>query len=760
MKMKLFTLAVFALHFNLLFSQTVTFNHTGAVQTWIVPPCVTSIDVIVAGAKGGGANGGAGARITGTLAVTPGQTLNIYCGGMGTSGNNSGGFNGGGTGHASTDGNVNYNAWGGGGASDIRIGGTALANRVIVAGGGGGRSGGSSPVCGGPANCNNGAQGCNTYGLGGLGGTQTAGGAGGIPWASTPPGGAPGALGVGGAAGPWQTASGGGGGGGYYGGGGGGNDGCCTGANGGGGGGGGSSLVPAGGGCQPANNNGHGYVTINYIPASELFINSQIDQPSCFGLSDGSIEVDVSGGVLNYEISWNGTSTGNPSGPEITVSGGSYIIPNLSAGNYVLTVSDAGGCVENINVSINQPTQVTMNLLSSPVICNGDSTGSIAVQVSNGSAGYSVQWSGPVSGNPSGTEIASSGGNYTITGLSAGNYTVEATDNNNCLVTANSVVTEPALLTASNSTISTICYGSLDGSATITVNGGINGYQVSWTGPQTGNPAGTEVNNSGGTYTIPNIQAGSYLITVTDVNNCVANTTAIVPEPPLITSSADLSVCYLDIPYTWNSVVFNTSGTQITTLQTAQGCDSILTMNLSIDNPSVSVSATEMLIDSEQETMLIAVGSPPGGSYSWSPINSLDNGLSDVVVATPTATTVYTVTYSINDCPIETNLTIVVNPDKVIYYIPNSFTPDGDGHNQMFNPIFFSGISKDVFEMSIYNRWGELIFQTYDPDQGWDGSYGIGGKDVAPGTYVYKIKYKLPDLDEYRELTGHVNLLK
>ncbi|MFM7637058.1 MAG: glycine-rich protein, partial [Crocinitomicaceae bacterium] len=115
--------ALFAFVSFISMAQTVTFNHTGAVQTWIVPPCVTSIDVIVAGAKGGGAIGGAGARITGTLAVTPGQTLNIYCGGMGTSGNNSGGFNGGGTGHASTDGNVNYNAWGGGGASDIRIGG-------------------------------------------------------------------------------------------------------------------------------------------------------------------------------------------------------------------------------------------------------------------------------------------------------------------------------------------------------------------------------------------------------------------------------------------------------------------------------------------------------------------------------------------------------------------------------------------------------------------------------------------------------------
>jgi len=105
------------------FSQTtVTFNYTGAVQTWIVPPCVYNINTVVAGAKGGGTNGGNGARITANIAVTPGQTLYIYCGGMGIQGANSGGWNGGGTGHNST-GSSTYRSWGGGGASDIRING-------------------------------------------------------------------------------------------------------------------------------------------------------------------------------------------------------------------------------------------------------------------------------------------------------------------------------------------------------------------------------------------------------------------------------------------------------------------------------------------------------------------------------------------------------------------------------------------------------------------------------------------------------------
>ena len=78
---------------------TATFNFTGQVQQWVVPPCVYEVCTDVSGAKGGGANGGNGARITACIPVQPGDVLYLYIGGMGTQGNNSGGWNGGGTGH-------------------------------------------------------------------------------------------------------------------------------------------------------------------------------------------------------------------------------------------------------------------------------------------------------------------------------------------------------------------------------------------------------------------------------------------------------------------------------------------------------------------------------------------------------------------------------------------------------------------------------------------------------------------------------------
>lgn len=121
--------------------ETITFNFTGAVQTWVVPLEVTSITFELKGASGGDASGGGwtvyggrGASLTASMSVTPGSTIYFFVGGAGTDANQTtvtGGFNGGGAGAL-------FSGGGGGGATDIRIGGADLSNRIAVAGGGGG----------------------------------------------------------------------------------------------------------------------------------------------------------------------------------------------------------------------------------------------------------------------------------------------------------------------------------------------------------------------------------------------------------------------------------------------------------------------------------------------------------------------------------------------------------------------------------------------------------------------------------------------
>jgi len=96
--------------------------------------------------------------------------------------------------------------------------------------------------------------------------------------------------------------------------------------------------------------------------------------------------------------------------------------------------------------------------------------------------------------------------------------------------------------------------------------------------------------------------------------------------------------------------------------------------------------------------------------------------------------------------------------EELIYFIANSFTPNGDEINQTFQPVFVSGFDPFDYVMTIYNRWGEVIFETHDVDRGWDGTYG--GEIVPDGSYLWKIVLKLSDVDDRQMITGHVNIFK
>ena len=98
--------------------------------------------------------------------------------------------------------------------------------------------------------------------------------------------------------------------------------------------------------------------------------------------------------------------------------------------------------------------------------------------------------------------------------------------------------------------------------------------------------------------------------------------------------------------------------------------------------------------------------------------------------------------------------------EEPVIFIPNSFTPDEDQYNQHFNPIISPSIDPHNYTLWIFNRWGEIVFESRDPNLGWDGTYGMGGMDAPEGTYIWKIIYKLPDTDERNSISGHVNLLR
>ena len=98
--------------------------------------------------------------------------------------------------------------------------------------------------------------------------------------------------------------------------------------------------------------------------------------------------------------------------------------------------------------------------------------------------------------------------------------------------------------------------------------------------------------------------------------------------------------------------------------------------------------------------------------------------------------------------------------EEEVYYMPNSFTPNGDGINQVFKPEFSTGVSLEDFSLYIYNRWGEIVFESHDINRGWDGTYGVGGDVLQSGLYIWTMVIKAKTSDKVTQVSGQVNLLK
>lgn len=96
--------------------------------------------------------------------------------------------------------------------------------------------------------------------------------------------------------------------------------------------------------------------------------------------------------------------------------------------------------------------------------------------------------------------------------------------------------------------------------------------------------------------------------------------------------------------------------------------------------------------------------------------------------------------------------------ESLIYYVPNAFTPDGDDYNQNFTPIFTSGIDIYNFYFVVFNRWGEILFESYDSSKGWNGNYG--GILCQDGIYTWKVEFGIIGTDERVTDYGHITLIR
>ena len=116
------------------------------------------------------------------------------------------------------------------------------------------------------------------------------------------------------------------------------------------------------------------------------------------------------------------------------------------------------------------------------------------------------------------------------------------------------------------------------------------------------------------------------------------------------------------------------------------------------------------------------------------------------------------IAYNYNQFCSDTAYSTVIVKDIIIFYVPNIFTPDNDDFNQVWNPTFTSGVYPYDFHMTVFNRYGEMVWESYDPSATWNGQYA--GDLVQDGVYVWKLEFKETMSDKRHYYTGHVTILK
>lgn len=207
---------------------------------------------------------------------------------------------------------------------------------------------------------------------------------------------------------------------------------------------------------------------------------------------------------------------------------------------------------------------------------------------------------------------------------------------------------------------------------------------------------------------------------------------------------------------TLNPSGLNSGSTTITYTVDSLGCQSTSDFTIALnDIPTIAIFYNgEICEDGEQFIAPIVTNAT---NYFWSDGHTDLNRIIEGDYSLIDQSILLTLTAE-NECGnASENVVINVNQCNETVFVPNAFTPDGDEFNQTFKPVL-TGIDVHNYQMIIFNRWGELIFETNNPEVGWDGTYG--GEIVQDGIYTWSLQYKLPNEDGNTRLVGHVNLIK
>jgi gliding motility-associated-like protein len=503
-------------------------------------------------------------------------------------------------------------------------------------------------------------------------------------------------------------------------------------------------------------------INVNINPLPTPIANN--NGPVCEG---NPISFTGSGGVF---YSWNG-----PAGFQSNSSTPSIAVPSAaSSGAYTVSVTDGNGCTNTTvtNAIINAP----------PAISTSGSTVCANQNIVLGATGGTIySWTGP-------NGFSSSAQNPVIPMASqnmAGIYFVTVTDANNCSSSSNTVVVVNPIPTPIALNNGPVCIGD---QLSFSGNGGLN---YSWNGP---NGYFSNLQNPAFLAGSSNM-SGNYTLTVSDNIGCTSSistpvTVNALPSPSI--TSGNNKGC---VPICVTFTVQNSTALQNATWDFGDGGSNAGSVTSECyshtGNYTVTASVTDMNGCKNSTTYLVEVYPIPIADFNWAPIKPIVNQDEvDFTDASHGATVAgwnwyftsqtghisieqhptfyyaeagsYPVTLVVKSdkgCADTIMKTIIVGEDYGLY-VPNAFTPNGDGLNDVFQPKGFGIVE---YELDIYDRWGERIFHTNDFNQGWDGirqkkndiSYGVLKDDI----YTWRIQV-INVFSQRLEFTGHVTLMK
>lgn len=447
--------------------------------------------------------------------------------------------------------------------------------------------------------------------------------------------------------------------------------------------------------------------TINVVAVPE----PQINDPGIICANDNPLNLtaNIPGGV------WSGTGI-------TATNAGTFSPGNTGAGTFIIGYAVTGVCSASTSRSIDVTAAPIVDAGANQQICEGET----ATLNAHPGGWDNVQWSGGNTGNP-------------INVQTQGTYFVTVTQNG-CSTTDQLTLTVVDLPVVNLGTDRELCEGN-----SATLDAGVSGL---WSTGQTAASINVD-------------ETGEYWFRYTD-QGCIVTDTVFVElfESPSFSLGADFSRCpnlptVLAIPYQglWNTGSFgssisvtNTGNYSVTV--TNGPCQVTDDVNVTILRAPLAILQPEYTI-CEGRFGIISGYNDVNDSYLWS-----DGSTSPTITINEPGTITLVTT---NQCGQDSTSTSVLLEDcSFSIYIPNSFTPNNDGINDVWKPEVFNSRK---YELNVFDKWGEVVFHTTDPEAVWTGSAKGSEYFAQDGIYFFQVKYET-DLQEANEIRGHLFVLR